>query len=179
MTEAHRDTNARGWLRLAAAAALVLAAGFPLKAHLQREERGTRALPVGTRLPAIEATSIDGTTYDLANLAKEQRVLVIAVWTTWCGPCRSELYELAWIEERADPKALRVVALNVGEPRDRVLGVLEDWELPRTVLLDEDGSIAERLQIDVFPSLIVVLEGNVERVHKGSTPYLSQLIAKY
>ncbi|NJN64569.1 MAG: TlpA family protein disulfide reductase [Acidobacteria bacterium] len=179
MTTARHVKRSRGWLRLAAAAALVLAAGIPLKAHLQREEHGMRALPVGTKLPGIEATSIDGTTYDVASMASEQRVLVIAVWTTWCVPCRSELRELAWIEEHADPESLRVVALNVGEPRNRVIEALPDWKLPRTVLLDEDGSIAALLQIDVFPSLIVVVEGDVARVQKGSTRYLSQLIAKY
>jgi thiol-disulfide isomerase/thioredoxin len=55
--------------------------------------------------------TIDGKPFKLSELSG--KVLVIDLWATWCGPCRSEVPELVQIQNEYGPKGVEVIGLDI------------------------------------------------------------------
>jgi thiol-disulfide isomerase/thioredoxin len=76
-------------------------------------------------LPAVvldtEFQSIDGHPIKLANYSG--KVLLVNLWATWCGPCRSEIPELVKLHKEYRAKGLQVVGLSTEDPEFSAEGV--------------------------------------------------------
>ena len=57
-----------------------------------------------------EIKMLDGTTFKLAD--KKGKVLLINLWATWCGPCRSEMPELIAMQEKYKDKGFEIIGLD-------------------------------------------------------------------
>ncbi len=51
------------------------------------------------------------------------KVVVVNLWATWCGPCRSEIPELVKLYNEYHPKGLEVVGLSTENPEASAEGV--------------------------------------------------------
>ncbi|HKR61190.1 MAG TPA: TlpA disulfide reductase family protein [Pyrinomonadaceae bacterium] len=51
------------------------------------------------------------------------KVLVVNLWATWCGPCRSEIPELVKLYQEFRPQGLEVVGLSTENPEASAEGV--------------------------------------------------------
>lgn len=51
------------------------------------------------------------------------KVLLVNLWATWCGPCRSEIPELVKLYQEFHPKGLEVVGLSTENPDASAQGV--------------------------------------------------------
>ena len=69
-------------------------------------------------LPALvrdaELQAVSGAPIKLADYSG--KVLVLNLWATWCGPCRSEIPELVKLYQEFRPKGLEVVGLSTENP---------------------------------------------------------------
>lgn len=124
----------------------------------------TQAAPViGQPAPALQATLLDGTRFDLA--AHRGDVVVLNFWATWCEPCRAELpaFEQVYAAHRGEGLTMLAVSMDDPELRARVAKVAADfsfpvatvsdtqaagygriWRLPITFVIDREG----RLRVD-------------------------------
>jgi thiol-disulfide isomerase/thioredoxin len=111
---------------------------------------------VGTPMPEYAAAYLDGSKFDLA--AKRDKVVLLNVWATWCGPCRFEIPELQQLHEKYSPRGLEVVGVSVDESGvDSVRSfVAEQKKMTYPIVLDAEGKIANILQTTVLPTSIVV-----------------------
>ena len=116
---------------------------------------------VGQMMPEYSATWLDGSKFNLAS--KRNKVVLLNVWATWCGPCRVEIPELQKLHNELAPKGFEVIGVSVDEgdpgpvrefvqeqkvtypialdPEGRLGGVLQTGILPTSVLLDRTGKI--------------------------------------
>jgi thiol-disulfide isomerase/thioredoxin len=60
--------------------------------------------------------TMDGKAFKFADL--KGKVLVIDLWATWCGPCRSEVPELVKIQDEYGPKGVEVIGLDIDPDND-------------------------------------------------------------
>lgn len=122
--------------------------------------------PAQPPLPAYALRSLDGKTVTLASL--EGKPLVVNVWATWCGPCRSEMPMLVAASHRM--REVRFVFVDHGESAATVRGYLQRAGLdPARVLLDADGELMRRYRLPGCPAtLFVTPRGNVAEVHLGA-----------
>lgn len=123
-------------------------------------------LAAGELFPPIEVLTAEGRAPVLPAL--EGRATLVAVWASWCAPCREELPALARIAEEAGTARLGVMAISVDEDarlleeflrrhspgevvrvvraaEPRLLpGVARYDRIPVTWLLDADGRVLQR-----------------------------------
>jgi peroxiredoxin len=88
-------------------------------------------------------------------------VVLLDFSATWCPPCALAVPSLKKLHEKAAGK-LVVIAVDVNEPVEAVLGYVRRMGIEHTVLLDPDGAVAREYGIEGFPTFVVIdLEGRV------------------
>lgn len=78
-----------------------------------------RALPESLRQRALK--SLDNSSFRLADFGG--KVVVVNLWASWCGPCRSEVPEYEKVRQEYAGRAVEFIALTTEDPRtssDRV-----------------------------------------------------------
>lgn len=110
---------------------------------------------VGSTMPEYAAMYLDGSKFDLA--AKRDKVVLLNVWATWCGPCIFEIPELQQIHDRYAAKGFEVVGVSVDESGiDSVKQFAAEHKIRYPVVLDAEGKLANILQTSVLPTSIIV-----------------------
>ena len=106
--------------------------------------------------PPLYLAALDGTQYQLYTM--KGRVVVVNFWATWCPPCIEELptMEKLWNDTRGI--GLDVLAVNVGEPAERIQAFL-DWfthQLTFPILLDAQGEAFQAWGVRGLPKTFVI-----------------------
>ena len=111
---------------------------------------------VGTPMPEYAAMYLDGSKFDLA--AKRDKVVLLNVWATWCGPCVYEIPELQKLHEHYSPRGLEVIGVSVDESGVESVRsfVAEQKKMAYPIVLDAEGKIANLLQTTVLPTSVLV-----------------------
>ena len=69
----------------------------------------------------VELKAVSGGPIKLADYSG--KVLVVNLWATWCGPCRSEIPELVKLYREFRPQGLEIVGLSTENPESSEEGV--------------------------------------------------------
>jgi thiol-disulfide isomerase/thioredoxin len=117
--------------------------------------------------PAISGTTLTGGKFALTSTLGN--VVVLNVWASWCGPCRSESPDLArvsasfshepvrfiGVDEQDDSRSARKFAASTGATYPNVidtagqllsrLRLLPRAGVPSTLILDRHGRVADRV----------------------------------
>ena len=67
------------------------------------------------RIICFEGTDLDGNPVSSESLFGENKVTLVNIWATWCGPCINELAELQAIHTRNQDKGCGVVGLLIDD----------------------------------------------------------------
>lgn len=172
--------------RTALVAALVLAllAGAFVVVLATRDpsgERATQSPLIGRLAPSVAGETLDGGSYDLAEL--RGRWVVVNFFATWCVPCRIEHPELVDFHQRhAALGDAAVVSVLFDDAPDvaREFFAAEGGEWP--VVTDPDGAIGVAYGVARVPeSFLVAPDGTVvERLVGGVTAaQLDDLLGAY
>jgi thiol-disulfide isomerase/thioredoxin len=110
---------------------------------------------VGSTMPAYSATFLDGSKFDLA--ARRDKVVLLNLWATWCGPCREEIPELQKLHDKYGPKGFEVVGVSVDEgPVSTVQEFIAEQKMTYPIALDAEGKLASILETSVLPSSVLI-----------------------
>ncbi|MEP3431218.1 MAG: TlpA disulfide reductase family protein [Roseibium sp.] len=118
--------------------------------------------PMAIEAPVLDVPDLDGSMHRTSDY--HGKVVLVSFWATWCPPCRKEMPSLARLSRDMPSEAFAVLAVNVGDKKQKVqtflneidhegLSVLLDsnsvlpsrWfirGLPVSYLLDRNGSVA-------------------------------------
>lgn len=112
-----------------------------------------------------ELKTIDGKAFKLADL--KGKVLVIDLWATWCGPCRTSTPELVNIQKEFGPRGLEVIGLDIDPgsdtpedvkefadefdinyklafaERELAMSLMQGGNIPQSIVVGRDGRIVE------------------------------------
>jgi thiol-disulfide isomerase/thioredoxin len=160
----------KGSLRHVVAGGLVLLLAVGISAYVKHQVANDKRLvyEAGDRLQPFAQPTLAGRTVRLDSVLRENRVVWINFWATWCGPCRREMPMLADLHRAHHDSGFAVVAVNVREDRATVASFLEKHPQPFPVLLDTTGTLANRFRIDRLPtSFLVDDEGTVIAADAG------------
>lgn len=131
------------------------------------------ALAVNPVAPALDLAGLDGTLYRIADFRGQ--AVVVAFWATWCGPCRREIPALDRLARRLQGRNVAVLAVDYGEPAERVERFLERHGVASlTVLFDRNRRAARRWLVGTLPVAYAVdPQGTVRLGVKGEVDWES------
>jgi peroxiredoxin len=116
-------------------------------------------------LPAVDLFTLDGEPTQIAKVLGGRPALV-SLWATWCEACATEFEPLARLSAQAGQVGAVVLAVAVGEPRDRVKRFVEKNQLAYPHLVDEQFHFADGVKQKRVPATLVIdRDGRV--VHTG------------
>jgi thiol-disulfide isomerase/thioredoxin len=110
-----------------------------------------------------------GATTGLADHRGE--VVVLNVWGSWCGPCREEMPDLQFVQDRTRADGVRVLGINVRDDRAAATDFLRDRGITFDSIHDVPGRTLAQLggyPRNTVPSTIVL-----DRRHRVAAVYLT------
>ncbi|MGI8811904.1 MAG: TlpA disulfide reductase family protein [Pyrinomonadaceae bacterium] len=125
--------------------------------------------------------NLDGTTFKIAD--KKGKVLLLNMWATWCGPCRSEMPALVKMQEQYRDQGLEVIGLNAdSEELDAINKFAASMNLNYPLVWPDTALQKEFLKISQFDgipqSFLVDRDGNLTGVFTGANPKDVQKMAE-
>lgn len=105
--------------------------------------------------PLFQLTNLNDQPVSLNNYLGRKTVLLV-FWTTWCPYCRDQLQKLNARYPELAKGSIEVLAINVGEPKDKVANFMKKYSLNLEVLLDRDSYVAEAYELMGVPTYFVI-----------------------
>jgi cytochrome c biogenesis protein CcmG/thiol:disulfide interchange protein DsbE len=128
---------------------------------------GIPPVEAGSDAPQFRAaTTIAGAPVAHKSLADYKgQVVLLNLWATWCGPCRSEMPSLEKLQQELGPKGLKIVAVSVDAPgmEDAIHDFVKEFGLTFEVLYAPDGKIQYDYQATGFPETFIIGRDGVIR----------------
>jgi thiol-disulfide isomerase/thioredoxin len=133
---------------------------------------------IPTELREASLQTIDGGSLKLSDFS--DKVVVVNIWATWCGPCRMEMPELIKMSNEYKSRGLVVLGLattyNEQNDPQRVKDYVKDQNVPYKIIWD-DGTLAGPLVEavhgrSVIPqSFVISRDGKIVKHFSGFNAY--------
>lgn len=122
------------------------------------------------RIGALSGESLlePGRTIGLADHAG--RVVVLNVWGSWCGPCRTEAPELEFVQQQTASLGATVLGVDVRDDRAAATDFVRDRGLTYPSIFDPPGRSLAHLR--GVPRNVVPLTVVLDREHRVAAVYL-------
>lgn len=115
--------------------------------------------------PDFILEDLEGNEVSLVSLKGNNLLLVF--WTTWCSWCTKEKPILKEFVNNYQDK-IKVIGINIQEPKELVGKHVEELELNFPTLLDETGKVAKDYNVRTHPShFLIDKEGKIRAVRPG------------
>ena len=129
--------------------------------------------PLEKAVDQADIKNLDGTTFKIAD--KRGKVLLLNMWATWCGPCRSEMPTLVKMQDEHRERGFEVIGLNTDdEPVEAINKFAADMKLNYTLVWSDTALQTALLRISKFggipQSFIIDRDGNLRGVFRGANP---------
>ena len=110
---------------------------------------------VGKRMPDYAARGLDGSPFALAE--RDNKVVMLNVWATWCGPCRFEIPELQALHDKYAARGFEVVGASVDDADPQVVrDFAAEHKMTYPIVLDPEGKVATILDASVLPTTVLI-----------------------
>jgi peroxiredoxin len=155
-------------------AAASVAIHYEVKVRLhESEESGVVTeignLRVGEAAPDFSLEDLANQTVTLASF-REDKVVVLDFWATWCAPCRMAMPALQTLHRDLKDRGLEIVGVNQAESADRVRNFLKLKKYTFRTVLDQRAVVAHDYGVRAIPVLVVVdKRGVIRRIQAGYT----------
>src|SRR5690349_7311833 len=135
------------------------------------------SVPLSDSIRQTKVKTIDGGSLKLADF--KNKVVVVNLWATWCGPCRMEMPDLVKLNNEYKARGLVVIGVaTTYNERDNLDGVKEfvkTQKIDYKVLWD-DGTLAQPLvqsvngRNNIPQSFVISRDGKITKHFTGFSP---------
>jgi cytochrome c biogenesis protein CcmG/thiol:disulfide interchange protein DsbE len=143
----------------------ILLLGLAISLHL-----GLSAQQKLQKIPAVDLKTLDGKTFNTANIVNDGKPIIISFWATWCAPCKKELNAIAEnFESWQKETGVKIYAISIDDSRNssKVAPYVNGQGWDYTVLLDENSDFKRALNVNNVPHTFV-LNANREIVWQNN-----------
>ncbi len=139
---------------------LVLVTMFVFYAEFFREKE-VDAAKVGRVSPGFTLKDGNGVEHSLSDY--RGKGVIINFWATYCPPCEEEMPYLERAYKQYKNQGIEILGINADEPTRLVNQFASAKNLSFPILLDRNGVVVEKYQVQNLPITFVV-DGNGEIV---------------
>lgn len=137
--------------------------------------------PFPTGLAKGEIKNLDGTTFTMED--KKGKVVLLNLWATWCGPCRSEMPTLVKMQDAYRDKDFEIIGMDVDpEPLSVINAFKDQMKLNYTLVWAQGNYQEDLLKTSKFSgipqSFLIDREGRLRNVFTGANPGKVQEMAE-
>jgi thiol-disulfide isomerase/thioredoxin len=102
------------------------------------------------------------------------QVVVLNLWGSWCGPCRSEANDLQAVQDKAGPQGVRVLGIDVRDERSAASDFVRDRKLTYPSIFDPSGR--SLLSLENYPRSTVPSTVVLDRQHRVAAIFLTEML---
>jgi thiol-disulfide isomerase/thioredoxin len=107
----------------------------------------------------------------------KNQVLLINFWASWCNPCITEIPSLVRLQKKFKGQDFKIITINIGESKDRIVKFVKKVGLSLPVLLDNDGKATKDWGVYAYPSnFLIDREGVIRYGYRGALEWDGQSI---
>jgi cytochrome c biogenesis protein CcmG, thiol:disulfide interchange protein DsbE len=142
----------------------VLGGGLAAGSFLLKDE--LVGVDVGSRAPSFGGATITGPVKSKSLADYKGKVVLLNVWATWCGPCKTEMPSIEALHQAMGPKGLHVVAVSIDHPgkADDIRKFMREYKLTFEVLHDSTQAIQAAYQTTGVPeTFIIAADGTIRK----------------
>lgn len=121
---------------------------------------------VGSAAPMFSGATLEGPLKAKSLADYKGQVVLLNVWATWCGPCRTEMPSIEALHKALGPKGLHVVAVSIDDPgkADDIRKFARDFGLTFEILHDSTQAIQQAYQTTGVPeTFIIAADGTIRK----------------
>lgn len=127
--------------------------------------------PAPAGIVQTEIKDLDGNTFKLED--KKGKVVLINLWATWCGPCRSEMPEIVAMQEKYKDKDFEVLGLDVDEESiEEIKAFKAEMKLNYTLGYASEKLVSEFVKISrqsgIPQSILINRQGQMTGIFFGA-----------
>jgi thiol-disulfide isomerase/thioredoxin len=130
--------------------------GKTLGATAEKSLYPLRHLLVGMKAPEVVSKDLDGKETKLSAL--KGKVVVLDIWTTWCGPCRAMIPHEREMVEKLKDKPFVLISVSGDEELETLKKFLTKEKMPWTHWWDgqRDTGLIHDWNVRYYPTLYVI-----------------------
>lgn len=145
--------------------ALALAAAFGVvtgcSGHKSPSSGGTvQVFPADARVPAptIEGESLSGDVINVRDFAGD--VVVLNIWGSWCGPCRTEQAKLNAVYDEQHSQGVEFLGIDIRDDQAAARAFVRTHDVRYPSIVDEPDATALRFdpRLPADPPVTVILD---------------------
>lgn len=139
--------------------------------------REIRTLGVGQELPEVFGNKLEG---GIGNINDYRgKVVVLDVWTTWCGPCRGMIPHHVELTERLKDKPFSMLSVSCDRDQETLEAFLKDTSMPWDHWwVAPESEFKKTLNIASFPTIYVLDHKGVIRYKNIRDEQLEEAVDK-
>ena len=120
--------------------------------------------------PDFQLNLLNNETFHLAETIGK-KIIILNFFTTWCGPCKSEMGEFVRFQEEHSDKDLLFILISVREDSERVENFLKSNHISIPAGVDLKGEIAKLYNVKSFPTTIYISRSGAVKLYEvGAIP---------
>ena len=133
----------------------------------------TFTLSAQVDLPTTKLKTLTGKTTDLPTIAKENTLIIVSLWATWCAPCKNELDAISEVyDDWKEETNVKLYAISVDDSRTvkRVKPLINGKGWDYEFLLDTNNDLKRALGAPTVPLTLIIKNGKIVYRHSGYSP---------
>ncbi|MEX2350720.1 MAG: TlpA disulfide reductase family protein [Flavobacteriaceae bacterium] len=126
-----------------------------------------------TELPNMVLKNMEGLDVNIQEISKNDQVVIVSLWATWCVPCKKEFDAINDVYEQWQSETnviLYAVSIDDSRTVKRVRPMVTGRGWDYEILFDTNNELKRALGASTVPLTLVVKNNKVLYRHSGYSP---------